>query len=137
MSTAPFTELDIEIGELLDEFEAVVEEMNIPSVNGCGASQRLLSEAKRRITFSDGVTDSGIEDADDAKLGDTSDLESFIENLDKELAGCLRLDLFNVHNVARAISVYLHLVPDSPFKVECGLVNAKLQLIIFKRKIGS
>lgn len=50
---------------------------------------------------------------------------------------CLQLDLFNVHNVAHAISVYLRLVPDRLFKVERGLVNAKPQLIIFKRKIGS
>ncbi|XP_060782858.1 regulator of cell cycle RGCC-like [Neoarius graeffei] len=113
MSTAIFTELDSEIGELLEEFEAVVEEMTTPSVSTHGAYKPVLSAAKQRPGFSDGVTDSGIEDADDVsepsqasslnasveelnttgmmtsrkvKLGDTSDLERFIENLDKELA---------------------------------------------------
>ncbi|KAK3535442.1 hypothetical protein QTP70_016866 [Hemibagrus guttatus] len=113
MSTSPFTEMDSEIGDLLEEFEAVVEEMSAPSVSAHGSCESVLNEAKRRAAFSDGVTDSGIEDADDAsepsqasslnasveelhtagmmtsrkaKLGDTSDLESFIENLDKELA---------------------------------------------------
>ncbi|XP_017330684.1 regulator of cell cycle RGCC-like [Ictalurus punctatus] len=115
MSTALFTELDSEIGELLEEFENVVEEMSAPSESARGAFEPVLREeaAKLRPAPSDGVTDSGIEDADDAsepsqasslnasveelntagvmtsrkaKLGDTSDLESFIENLDKELA---------------------------------------------------
>ncbi|KAF7707119.1 regulator of cell cycle RGCC-like [Silurus meridionalis] len=105
MSSLPFTDLDSEMGELLDEFEAVVEKMSVPPV-----SARV---AELRGGYGDAVTDSGIEDADDAsepsqasslnasveelntagvstsqkaKLGDTSDLESFIENLDKELA---------------------------------------------------
>ncbi|KAG7329030.1 hypothetical protein KOW79_007204 [Hemibagrus wyckioides] len=113
ISTAPFTEMDSEIGELLEEFEAVVEEMTAPTESARGSCETLLNDAKRRAALSDGVTDSGIEDADDAsepsqasslnasveelntagmmtsrkaKLGDTSDLESFIENLDKELA---------------------------------------------------
>ncbi|KAK2838930.1 hypothetical protein Q7C36_013744 [Tachysurus vachellii] len=118
MSTSPSTELDREIGELLEEFEAVMEEMSAPSVRAPsvrahGACEPLLGEAEQRADFSDAVTDSGIEDTDDtsepsqasslnasveelntagmmtsrkAKLGDTSDLESFIENLDKELA---------------------------------------------------
>ncbi|XP_027010322.1 regulator of cell cycle RGCC-like [Tachysurus fulvidraco] len=113
MSTSPSTELDSEIGELLEEFEAVMEEMNAPSVRAHGACEPVLGEAEQRADYSDAVTDSGIEDTDDtsepsqasslnasveelntagmmtsrkAKLGDTSDLESFIENLDKELA---------------------------------------------------
>ncbi|KAM9470270.1 uncharacterized protein Hap1MRO34_012277 [Clarias gariepinus] len=113
MSTATFSELDFEIGELLEEFEAVVEEMRASPVSASGSREPVPREAKQRGACSDGVTDSGIEDADDgsepsqasslnasveelntagvmtsrkAKLGDTSDLDSFIENLDKELA---------------------------------------------------
>ncbi|XP_034161543.2 regulator of cell cycle RGCC-like isoform X1 [Pangasianodon hypophthalmus] len=117
-TTAPFTagaavELDSVIGELLEEFEAVVQEMSAPSGSARAACEPALREEKRRPAFSDGVTDSGIEDTDDtsepsqasslnasveelntagvmtsrkAKLRDTSDLESFIENLDKEIA---------------------------------------------------
>ncbi|MCI4379768.1 hypothetical protein PGIGA_G00232190 [Pangasianodon gigas] len=117
-TTAPFTagaavELDSMIGELLEEFEAVVQEMSAPSGSARAACEPALREEKQRPAFSDGVTDSGIEDTDDtsepsqasslnasveelntagvmtsrkAKLGDTSDLESFIENLDKEIS---------------------------------------------------
>lgn len=55
-------ELDSEIGDLLEEFEAVVEEMSAR-----GARERVLRQAKHRPAFSDGVTDSGIEDADDGE----------------------------------------------------------------------
>ncbi|XP_072519536.1 regulator of cell cycle RGCC [Salminus brasiliensis] len=111
MSTTNFPELEMELGELLQEFDTVAEELAAPSVKAPRAYEHLLSQAKRR--FNDGVNDSGIEDADDgsessrgnslsasveelstagmttarkAKLGDTTDLQSFIENLDKELA---------------------------------------------------
>lgn len=65
--TEPTAELDSEIGELLEEFEAVVEEMTTPSVSTHGAYKPVLSAAKQRPGFSDGVTDSGIEDADDGE----------------------------------------------------------------------
>ncbi|XP_062856421.1 regulator of cell cycle RGCC-like [Trichomycterus rosablanca] len=114
MATTPCTsEFEAEIGELLDEFEAVVEELSAPSVKTHGTYEPLLTAAKQRPSSGDGVADSGIEDTDEgseasrgnslnasveelntacmmpalkAKLGDTSDLQSFIENLDKELA---------------------------------------------------
>lgn len=60
-------ELDSEIRELLEEFEAVVEEMTTPSVSTHGAYEPVLNAAKQRPGFSDGVTDSGIEDVDDGQ----------------------------------------------------------------------
>lgn len=66
LHTDPSAELDSEIGEL-EEFEAVVEELSAPSGSGRGAHESVLSEAKQRAAFSDGVTDSGIEDADDGE----------------------------------------------------------------------
>ncbi|KAL6479996.1 hypothetical protein MHYP_G00110290 [Metynnis hypsauchen] len=111
MSTTNFTDLEMDFGDLLQEFNAVAEELSAPSFKAPHAYEHLLNEAKRRSN--DGVNDSGIEDADEgsepsrgnslnasveelstagtltatkAKLGDTTDLESFIENLDKELA---------------------------------------------------
>ncbi|XP_036425257.1 regulator of cell cycle RGCC-like [Colossoma macropomum] len=111
MSSTNFPDLEMDFGELLQEFNAVAEELSAPSLPAPHAYEHLLSEAKRRSN--DGVNDSGIEDADEgsepsqgsslnasveelstagtlaatkAKLGDTTDLQSFIENLDKELA---------------------------------------------------
>ncbi|XP_012696619.1 regulator of cell cycle RGCC-like [Clupea harengus] len=109
MSDQTFTDLDMEFGDLLQEFNDVVEELRVPSQSTPCVYGHLLSEAKRR----DGVSDSGIEDSDyssepslgnslntseeelstagmtaspKAKLGDTEDLQSFIDNLDRELA---------------------------------------------------
>lgn len=63
----PISELDSEIGELLEEFEAVMEEMSAPSVRAHGACEPVLGEAEQRADFSDAVTDSGIEDTDDSE----------------------------------------------------------------------
>ncbi|KAI4887903.1 hypothetical protein NFI96_012485 [Prochilodus magdalenae] len=111
MSATNFPDLESDLGDLLQEFNAVAEELAAPSPRAPGAYEHHLNEAKR--SSSDGVNDSGIEDADEgsepsrgnslnasveelstagtttavkAKLGDTTDLQSFIENLDKELA---------------------------------------------------
>ncbi|XP_066505671.1 regulator of cell cycle RGCC-like [Hoplias malabaricus] len=108
MSTSNIS--DLELGDLLEEFNAVAEELEIPSLRAAPAYEHVLSAAKQRC--SDGVNDSGIEDTDEgsepsqgnslnasveelstagstttmkAKLGDTTDLQSFIENLDKVL----------------------------------------------------
>lgn len=58
--SGPSAGLDSEMGDLLEEFEAVMEEMSAPSVP-------VLSQEKERPAFSDGVTDSGIEDTDDGE----------------------------------------------------------------------
>lgn len=63
----PTADMDTEIGELLEEFEAVVEEMTAPTESARGSCETLLNDAKRRAALSDGVTDSGIEDADDGE----------------------------------------------------------------------
>ncbi|KAK1804175.1 hypothetical protein P4O66_020219, partial [Electrophorus voltai] len=119
----------MELRDLLQEFNEVVEELAAPSQSMPYAFEEQLSAAKQRSALNDGVSDSGIEDADDgecphiffitspvdecseashgnilnasmeelntasmtaaqkaAKLGDTSELQSFIENLDKEIA---------------------------------------------------
>lgn len=105
--------MDVEFGDLLQEFNDVVEELRLPSQSTPYAYGQLLSEAKRRTGLGDGVSDSGIDDSDcssepslgnslntseeelssagmmtapKAKLGDTGDLQSFIDNLDRELA---------------------------------------------------
>ncbi|XP_054453868.1 regulator of cell cycle RGCC-like [Anoplopoma fimbria] len=101
---------DLELGELLQEFQDVVEELKAPSQSKTHAYQQVLREAKSRTRLGD---DSGVEDSDysseaslgnslstseeelhtagvtlapKAKLGDTSELESFIDMLDRELA---------------------------------------------------
>ncbi|XP_063046406.1 regulator of cell cycle RGCC-like [Engraulis encrasicolus] len=119
MSGQTFTDLEMELGDLLQEFNDVVEELRVPSQSTPYVYGHLLNEAKRRTGLNDGVSDSGIEDSDcgsepslgnslntseeelntagmttasaaatapKAKLGDTSDLQSFIDNLDRELA---------------------------------------------------
>ncbi|XP_030622627.1 regulator of cell cycle RGCC [Chanos chanos] len=113
MSSANLKELEMELGDLLQEFETVVEEMTEPSQSAPYVYEHLLNDAKRRTGMGDGVSDSGIEDSDygsersmgnslntseeelrtagmtaasKAKLGDTDDLQSFIDNLDRELA---------------------------------------------------
>ncbi|XP_072252052.1 regulator of cell cycle RGCC [Leuresthes tenuis] len=107
MSSDINTDLELELGELLQEFQDVVEELKAPSQSKRHTYQHVLHEAKRQ------GDDSGVEDSDysseasmgnslntseeelhtagitlapKAKLGDTKDLESFIDMLDRELA---------------------------------------------------
>ncbi|XP_070818042.1 regulator of cell cycle RGCC [Chaetodon trifascialis] len=110
MSSDINTDLELELGELLQEFQDVVEELKAPSRSRPHAYQHVLQEAKSRTAPGD---DSGVEDSDygseaslgnslntseeelhtagitlapKAKLGDTRELESFINMLDQELA---------------------------------------------------
>ncbi|KAG7517246.1 regulator of cell cycle RGCC-like [Solea senegalensis] len=110
MSSHVSTDLELELGELLQEFQDVVEELKAPSQSKPHAYQHILQGAKNRTGHGD---DSGVEDSDysseaslgnslntseeelhtagitlapKAKLGDTSELESFIDMLDRELA---------------------------------------------------
>lgn len=55
------TELDAELGELLQEFQDVVEELKAPSQSKPHAYQHVLQEAKSRAGLGD---DSGVEDSD-------------------------------------------------------------------------
>uniref|UniRef100_A0A096LUN5 Si:dkey-27i16.2 n=1 Tax=Poecilia formosa TaxID=48698 RepID=A0A096LUN5_POEFO len=103
------TDLELELGDVLQEFQDVVEELKAPSESKHHSYQRVLHDAKSRIE------DNGVEDSDyskcsgasmgnslntseeelhhagttlkAAKLGDTDELESFINMLDQELAG--------------------------------------------------
>lgn len=114
MSIETFTDVELELGALLQEFQVVAEELREPSQGTPHAYERLLSDAKRRMGHgNNGVNDSGVDDSDysseaslgnslntseeelqtagvtmptKAKLGDTGDLESFIACLDRELA---------------------------------------------------
>ncbi|XP_029703487.1 regulator of cell cycle RGCC [Takifugu rubripes] len=110
MSAQVSTDLELELGELLQEFQDVVEELKSPTQSSSRAYQHILQEAKSRTGLGD---DSGVEDSDcsseaslgnslntseeelhtagitlapKAKLGDTKELESFISMLDQELA---------------------------------------------------
>ncbi|CAG5991803.1 unnamed protein product [Menidia menidia] len=110
MSSDINTDLELELGELLQEFQDVVEELKAPAQSKCHVYQHVLHEAKSRTGQGD---DSGVEDSDysseasmgnslntseeelhtagitlapKAKLGDTKELESFIDMLDRELA---------------------------------------------------
>lgn len=110
MSSDLNADLELELGELLQEFQDVVEELKAPSQSRSHAYQHVLQEAKSRTGPGD---DSGVEDSDysseaslgnslnaseeelhtagitlapKAKLGDTRELESFINMLDQELA---------------------------------------------------
>ncbi|XP_059372796.1 regulator of cell cycle RGCC-like [Carassius carassius] len=102
MSTANCSELDLELGELLQEFNDVVKELSAPH-----ASEHVLRDVQRHTALTD-ADDSdycseaslvnslnasqeelnipSMTTAPKARLGDTSDLQSFIENLDRELA---------------------------------------------------
>ncbi|KAL4648867.1 regulator of cell cycle RGCC-like [Arapaima gigas] len=115
MSTHTPTELEMDLAELLQEFQHVLEELCAPPQSAPCLYEQHLEEAKRRAADRDRdrVGDSGVEHSDRsreespgsslntseeelnttdvnitrrAKLGDTRDLQSFIENLDKELA---------------------------------------------------
>ncbi|KAM9850185.1 regulator of cell cycle RGCC [Aulostomus maculatus] len=101
---------DFELYQLLQEFQDVVEELQTPRQSKPQAYQHALTLAKSRLALGD---DSGVEDSDysseaslgnslntseeelhtagltlapKAKLGDTRELESFIDMLDRELA---------------------------------------------------
>ncbi|KAM8848984.1 regulator of cell cycle RGCC isoform 1-T1 [Synchiropus picturatus] len=110
MSSAATADLELELSELLQEFQDVVEELKVPTRGKAHVYQHVLKEAKSRAAPGD---DSGLEDSDyssgasmgsslnaseeelhtaglaqasRAKLGDTRELESFIDMLDRELA---------------------------------------------------
>ncbi|XP_061581041.1 regulator of cell cycle RGCC-like [Cololabis saira] len=110
MSSDITADLESELGELLQEFQDVVEELKAPSQSKHHAYQNVLHEAKTRAGLGD---DGGVEDSDycseasmgnslntseeelhtagitlapKAKMGDTRELESFIDMLDQELA---------------------------------------------------
>ncbi|CAK6956434.1 regulator of cell cycle RGCC-like [Scomber scombrus] len=110
MSADINTDLELELGELLQEFQDVVEELKAPPQRKPHVYQQVLKEAKSRAVLGD---DSGVEDSDysseaslgnslntseeelhtagitlapKAKLGDTRELENFIDMLDRELA---------------------------------------------------
>ncbi|XP_060935637.1 regulator of cell cycle RGCC-like [Limanda limanda] len=110
MSCPINADLELELDELLQEFQDVVEELKAPSQGKADAYQQILQEAKSRTGQGE---DSGVEDSDysseaslgnslntseeelhtagitlapKAKLGDTRELESFIDMLDRELA---------------------------------------------------
>ncbi|KAI1898965.1 hypothetical protein AGOR_G00077810 [Albula goreensis] len=113
MSSENMQELETGLDELLQEFNCVMEELSVPSLSTPYIYEEHLKREKRRNDMNDGVSDSGIEDSDysrdqslgsslnnseeeldtagvtvfpKAKLGDTGDLQSFIESLDRELA---------------------------------------------------
>ncbi|XP_051945109.1 regulator of cell cycle RGCC-like [Xyrauchen texanus] len=102
MSTPNCPELDLELGDLLQEFDDVVKELSTPH-----PYEHVLRDVKRRTGQSDGddsdycseaslvnslnaseeeLNFAGMTTAPKAKPGDNSDLQSFIENLDRELA---------------------------------------------------
>ncbi|XP_056328287.1 regulator of cell cycle RGCC-like [Danio aesculapii] len=101
MSTPNSSELDLELGDLLQEFNDVVKELSEAQT-----SDHVLRNMKRHTGLSDGDDSDYCSEASlvnslnasqeelntvsttgsKARLGDTSDLQSFIENLDKELA---------------------------------------------------
>ncbi|XP_016342548.1 regulator of cell cycle RGCC-like [Sinocyclocheilus anshuiensis] len=102
MSTANCSELDLELGDLLQEFNDVVKELSTPY-----ASEHLRGDVKRHTALTDGddsdycseaslvnslnasqeeLNIPSMSTAPKARLGDTGDLQSFIENLDRELA---------------------------------------------------
>ncbi|KAM9795646.1 regulator of cell cycle RGCC [Neosynchiropus ocellatus] len=111
MSSVVKADFELELSELLQEFQDVVEELKVPTRSKPHVYQHVLKEAKSRALLGD---DSGLEDSDysseasmgnslnaseeelhtagltqssKAKLGDTRELESFIDMLDRELAG--------------------------------------------------
>ncbi|XP_034037510.1 uncharacterized protein si:dkey-27i16.2 isoform X2 [Thalassophryne amazonica] len=71
MSSHFITDLDAELGELLQEFQEVAEELKAPSQSKPHAYQHVLEEAKSRMGLGD---DSGVEDSDfssEASLGNS------------------------------------------------------------------
>ncbi|XP_028315726.1 regulator of cell cycle RGCC [Gouania willdenowi] len=111
MSSVFTTDLELELSELLQEFQDVVEELRAAPPSRAEAYQHILHEAK---SLSAGLADdSGVDDSDysseasmgnslntseeelhkagvmqapKAKMGDTKELESFIDTLVQELA---------------------------------------------------
>ncbi|XP_052470285.1 regulator of cell cycle RGCC [Carassius gibelio] len=102
MSATNCSELDLELGDLLQEFDDVVSELSTPQ-----ASEHVLRDVKRHTALTEGddsdycseaslvnslnvsqeeLNIPSLTTAPKARLGDTSDLQSFIDNLDKELA---------------------------------------------------
>uniref|UniRef100_A0A3Q3M1T4 Si:dkey-27i16.2 n=1 Tax=Labrus bergylta TaxID=56723 RepID=A0A3Q3M1T4_9LABR len=100
--------MELELDDLLQEFQDVVEDLKAPSHSRAHVYQRVLHEAKSRTGLAE---DSGVDDSDYSeaslgnslntseeelhtagitltpkKLGDTTELESFINMLDQELA---------------------------------------------------
>lgn len=57
-------DLELELGELLQEFQDVVEELRAPSHSRSHVYQHILQEAKSRTGLGD---DSGVEDSDDSE----------------------------------------------------------------------
>lgn len=53
---------DLELGDLLQEFQDMVEELKVPSQNKTDAYQHVLEEAKKSRTGQG--EDSGVEDSD-------------------------------------------------------------------------
>ncbi|XP_057707052.1 regulator of cell cycle RGCC-like isoform X2 [Corythoichthys intestinalis] len=111
MSSGVTADLEQELHDLLQEFQDVVKELQAPPQSSLHAYKHMLMEAKGRTALGD---DSGVEDSDysseaslgnslntseeelhtagltqppKAKLGDTRELQSFIDVLDRELAG--------------------------------------------------
>ncbi|XP_056898885.1 regulator of cell cycle RGCC-like isoform X2 [Takifugu flavidus] len=71
MSAQVSTDLELELGELLQEFQDVVEELKSPTQSSSRAYQHILQEAKSRTGLGD---DSGVEDSDcssEASLGNS------------------------------------------------------------------
>ncbi|MEQ2237059.1 hypothetical protein ILYODFUR_019157 [Ilyodon furcidens] len=104
MSSDIAADLELELGDVLQEFQDVVEELKAPRESKHHSYQHVLHEAKSRID------DSGVEDSDyssEASMGNSlntseeelhqagtmlalkakpDELESFINMLDQELA---------------------------------------------------
>ncbi|XP_031713641.1 uncharacterized protein LOC116389244 isoform X1 [Anarrhichthys ocellatus] len=71
MTSDMTTDLELELGELLQEFQDVVEELKAPSQSKPHAYHHVLQEAKSRTRLGD---DSGVEDSDyssEASLGNS------------------------------------------------------------------
>uniref|UniRef100_A0A1A8IYG5 Si:dkey-27i16.2 n=2 Tax=Nothobranchius TaxID=28779 RepID=A0A1A8IYG5_NOTKU len=120
MSSDIITDLALELEEELQEFQDVVEELKAPSLSKQHAYQHVLHEAKTRTGQGEdsGVDDSdygseasmgnslntseeelhtaGVTSAQKAKLGDTDELQSFIDMLDQELAGAYFTSSFHI-----------------------------------------
>ncbi|XP_067312940.1 regulator of cell cycle RGCC-like [Pseudorasbora parva] len=94
MSTANTSELDLELGDLLQEFNDVVKELSSEHMKRhtgvsdgddsdyCSEASLVnsLNASQEELNITSMTTETK------ARLGDTSDLQSFIDNLDRELA---------------------------------------------------
>ncbi|XP_059918843.1 regulator of cell cycle RGCC-like [Gadus macrocephalus] len=115
MATTITTDPGTDLEDVLREFDDVVEELKAPCRSSSGATQHLLEEGIRGAScdYYSISGDSGVEDSDycseaslgnslntsqeelrpagisltaKARLGDTVDLQSFIDSLDRELS---------------------------------------------------